>query len=183
MTDSNPYATPQATINTEADYTTYQPQFLSTQGRIGRLRYLAYNTGINIILMLVIGAVLAIWKAGEAMMMIGGILAVVLYIALIVFSVIYGKRRLNDLNQSGWLFLLFLVPLVNLAMAIFLIFFRGNESANRFGQPPAENPLSVKILGLVMPIIFIAGILAAVAIPAYMQFTERAKQAEYSGDY
>ena len=56
------------------------------------------------------------------------VLAVV-YIALIVLSVMFAKRRFNDLNRSGWWILLSLVPIVNIAVYIYMMFFRAPRAA------------------------------------------------------
>jgi amino acid transporter len=99
----------------------------------------------------------------------------ILYIAMIVMSVMIAKRRLNDLNRSGWWFLLFIVPLINFVMAIYVIFFPGTEGSNNFGPAPERNSLGVKFLALMVPVVFIGvGILAAIAIPQYQDYVMRA---------
>jgi hypothetical protein len=40
---SNPYAAPDAVLSDVAEDETYEPQIFSVNGRIGRLRYLAYS--------------------------------------------------------------------------------------------------------------------------------------------
>jgi Tfp pilus assembly protein PilE len=51
---------------------------------------------------------------------------------------------------------------------------------NNYGAPPPPNPLGVKILGLLFPILFITGMLAAIAIPAYVDYQQRAAAYEQS---
>ena len=97
----------------------------------------------------------------------------IVYIATIVISVMFAKRRLNDLNRSGWWFLLFIIPFVNLLLAIYLIFFPGTSGDNNFGAAPAANSIGVLILGWLMPVLFILGIVAAIAIPAYQDYLSR----------
>ena len=77
-------------------------------------------------------------------------------------------------NRSGWWFLLFLVPLINLVMTIYVIFFSGTQGPNNFGPAPVANTLGVKILALTLPVIMVVGILAAIAIPAYQDYIMRA---------
>ncbi len=188
MSDQNPYQTPESTVEV-ADDSEYQPSFFAASGRIGRLRYLAYGTGLNLLVYAVMFAVMgsaAVTGSPEAFAGIGGVVAFLLYLMLFVFSVIFVKRRLNDLDKSGWFFLLFFIPVVNLIMLIYLVFFRGSEGSNRFGPRPTKNPIGVKILGLLLPILFIFGILAAIAIPAYQGYVERAgmlqQQTEQGGE-
>jgi uncharacterized membrane protein YhaH (DUF805 family) len=97
--------------------------------------------------------------------MVGMLAMAVLYIGMIVLMVMFAKRRLNDLDRSGWWFLLSFVPVVNLLLTIYLVFFPGSEGSNNWGAAPGPNSLGVQILGWSMPVLFILGIVAAVAIP------------------
>lgn len=175
MTDANPYSAPDAALETGYDET-YSPSIISFQGRIGRMRYLAYSIGVSLVMMIVMMVVMPL--LGASMIMVGGGgpegLSVVsmlfigaFYVLTIVFSVMFAKRRLNDLNRSGWWFLLFLVPVVNLLLAIYLIFFPGSQGSNNFGPAPAANSVGVLILGWSLPVLFVLGIVAAIAIPQF----------------
>ena len=179
MNEANPYLTPDASLDNDQNEL-YEPSIFSFNGRIGRLRYLAYGIGTSFVLMAVMMPILGGTMfaggmvGGEAA--IGGLAMVamiIFYAATIVLSVMFGKRRLNDLNRSGWWFLLFIVPIVNLIMAIYLIFFPGAESSNNFGAPPVENTLGVKILAWILPAIFLVGIAAAVIIPTLVGVTSQ----------
>jgi type IV pilus assembly protein PilA len=99
------------------------------------------------------------------------------YLATFVVSVMFSKRRLNDLNRSGWWFLLFFIPIVNLLLAIYLVFFPGADGPNNFGVAPVQNSWAVILLAILFPIILVGGIgiLAAIAIPQYSDFTQRSK--------
>jgi len=171
MNDQNPYSTPDASLSSGSSGT-YNPSVLSFSGRIGRLRYLAYNTGLNLILMAIMVPLLGatgFMAGGGDMAAMGGmssILLILLYIATFVITIMYGKRRLNDLNRSGWFILLIIIPLVNLLLAIYMIFFAGTEGDNEYGPKPDPNTLGVKILALTMPVLFFLGIGAAIIIPS-----------------
>ena len=182
MNAQNPYMAPDASLELEQEEF-YQPKIFSFKGRIGRLRYMAYGVGTYLILMAVFMPILGgtmlmggtLASPGEAGMSIVVMAAMgVFYIALIVLSVSFGKRRLNDLNRSGWWMLLFIVPLVNFLMAIYIVFFPGSSETNDFGAPAVANSLGVKILGWLMPVFFFLGIFAAIAIPAYQDYLSRA---------
>jgi uncharacterized membrane protein YhaH (DUF805 family) len=165
--DANPYSAPDAALDTGQD-ALYQPKIFSFKGRIGRMRYLAYSIGLNFLLMAAMiplgGATAAM--GGEAEMSMIGILVIgIFYIATFVISIMFAKRRLNDLNRSGWWFLLFLIPLVNLVLAIYILFFPGTDDDNNFGPAPVANSTGVLILGWMFPVLMILGIVAAVAIP------------------
>lgn len=182
----NAYSPPEGElVTTETGYNS--PKFFALNGRIGRLRYLAYSSGIGLLSWLVIAALMVPmmmgFAGGSTMMSLGiGLLIFLAYIPILVFSFAYAVRRLNDLNQSGWLSLLLLVPLVNLGLALYLMIGRGTDGANKYGLPPPPNNAGVIIVGCVLPLIATIGILAAVAIPAYQSYVTRAalQQGNYS---
>jgi len=170
---ANPYSAPDASLDVGHD-ALYTPKIISFNGRIGRMRYLAYSIGTSLVLMLVTMPLIGMsaftgaamdGEAGMSMLSVVGM--AVYYIATIVMSVMFAKRRLNDLNRSGWWFLLFIVPLVNLLLAIYLIFFPGTEGSNNWGPAPAANSIGVLILGWLMPALFVLGIAAAVLVPMF----------------
>jgi len=171
--DANPYSAPDAALDTGQD-ALYQPKIFSFSGRIGRMRYLAYGIGLNCLLMAVmiplggvLGGASGVVGGEAAMSMMGMVVIGIFYIATIVISVMFAKRRLNDLNRSGWWFLLFVIPIVNLLLAIYLVFFPGNDGANNFGPAPTENSIGVLILGWMMPVLFVVGIGAAILVPQF----------------
>ena len=176
---NNPYASPGAAVTDIAsDDEPYQPRIFSTQGRIGRLRYLAYATVATFAAVLVIGVLgaLLMGLTGSGDSGTGtAIMFGALYIPVLAISFIMAKRRLNDLDQSGWLSLLLLVPLLNLVMALYLVFWPGSAGSNRYGPKPVANHWALVILALLVPL---AGIVAAISIPAYQEYTKRAQAAQ-----
>jgi uncharacterized membrane protein YhaH (DUF805 family) len=167
MSDENPYTAPDAKLNTAADEL-YQPAVFSFHGRIGRLRYLAYGWGMMMALMIIaipLAGGSAMMGGGEAMGTVALLVVSLVYIAAMVLSVMFGKRRLNDLNRTGWWMLALLIPIVGLLLAIYMMFFAGTDGDNNYGPAPAANSLAVKIIGLFIPAIFLLGIVAAVLIP------------------
>jgi len=74
------------------------------------------------------------------------------------------------MNWTGWTVLLTLIPLV----ALVWVFKAGSPGSNDYGAPPPPNTTGVKILAFLMPAIAIIGILAAIAIPAYVEYQRRA---------
>ena len=168
----NPYIAPQSDTDLHQQEEFAEVKFLSAKGRIGRIRLIAYSVGANFFggIILAAAAALAI-PLGE----IGGILIMVAYIAVVVLTIVlvvlWTVRRLNDCNMSGWFTFIFILPLINLA----LWFIPGTHGRNNYGAMPPPNKTGVILLALVLPIIAVIGILAAIAIPAYQDFTIRAR--------
>lgn len=181
---NNPYLAPGAPLSGQPSGDgTYQPRIWAWKGRIGRLRYLAYLFAISVINMVPVTVLMAILGASgalkDSMDAIAGI-SVLLYLPLLVFSFVLAKRRFNDTNRSGWLALLLWIPLVNFFVSLYLVFAAGTDGGNDYGPAPAPNGTAVKIFGCVFPAIFIVGVLAAVALPAYQSYVLKARGASVS---
>ena len=165
--DENPYSAPEADLG-QGSTELYQPKVFSFSGRLGRLRYLAYLMGMYLLMIAVMIPMSTLgFNAVEpgnssviAMVVMG-----ILYVIMLVAGFTFAKRRMNDLNRSGWWILAFIVPILNILAAIYVLFFPGTAGDNNFGPAPTANTLGVKILALAMPIIALVGILAAVLIP------------------
>ncbi len=163
---SNPYSPPRAAVGDIDAAQEYQEvRMWSASGRIGRLRYLAYTTGASLIAGVVAGLLGAVLGQSPGMAVMS-----VVYLVLIVFCVITSIQRSHDMNWSGWTVLLTIIPLVGLIW----VFKPGSQDTNDYGAPPPPNPIGVKILGFLLPILFVIGMLAAIAIPAYVEYTRRA---------
>jgi len=181
MSSSNPYQAPQSDVASNSS--TYQPQFFSTKGRIGRLRYLAYSVGAYFLTYIPMAAIMGIaYSIGDSGSMNPLLISIpmgIVGIIMFVFFIIITKRRLNDLNRTGWLSLLFIIPLVNIVIWIYTVFFSGTKGNNNYGPMPTKNPPFMWVAAI-LPIIAIIGILAAVALPAYQDYVIRAQEAAQS---
>lgn len=168
----NQFAPPRAQVaDTAPDGGVAELKLFSAQGRIGRLRYLAYSTGAGLIYNVVVGAMVAALGANAA----GATAALILPFAAVVwFNVITGIKRCHDLDISGWWTLTLIVPVITLAW----IFMPGTQGSNRYGPKPPPNTLGVRLLGLILPVVFVVGILAAIALPAYHAYTIKARAAQ-----
>jgi len=177
----NPYESPKSNPVTHTSDQTYLPKIFAVNGRIGRLRYLAYGmfiTGLTLIIVGMLSAIMVPMFAGSGMsesMAIGAV--IILYLPLIIISVILAKRRLNDLNKSGWWQLIAIIPLVGIIFTIYMVFWPGTKGSNNYGLEPIKNTKGVILAGSLLPVIAFIGILAAIALPAYQDYVERAQQA------
>ncbi len=92
---------------------------------------------------------------------------VIVYVPMLVFTVVLMRRRFNDMDLSGWLTLLILVPFLNLLVMPWLMIARGTAGHNRFGPMPTSNPTSITVLGSIMMALIVLSIVSAIAAPIY----------------
>ena len=95
---SNPYAAPRAAVSdVEGAQENQEIRLWSSGWRIGRLRYLAYGTGSMLLAGVVAGLVGTVLSRS-----LGIIVAILLYVAAPVYSIITAIKRSHDMNWSGW---------------------------------------------------------------------------------
>jgi uncharacterized membrane protein YhaH (DUF805 family) len=163
MAQHNPYVAPRAAVDDAPDE--FQPvRIFSVSGRIGRARYILYTMGLPLLVMFVIGLLSAVAGAFGVALMVAG------WVAVVTISMMLTIQRSHDFDMSGWFALLGLVPLANLAFW----FIPGTDGANRYGAKTSPNGAGVLIAVWIVPALFIGGILAAIAIPAYSDYQARA---------
>jgi uncharacterized membrane protein YhaH (DUF805 family) len=181
MTSTNPYLPPQATVANVSD--AYEGAFQemrvwSWRGRLGRLRLLAYTAVAYLVYMVLtfaVGLAVGISGAGAAGVGLLGAAIWLLLIPYLVFVALVTIRRSHDMGWSGWVSLLAFIPLVGLIW----LFKPGTPGANKYGAPPPPNTTGVKVAAFGMfGVVILFGILAAIAIPAYQQYVQRAQAAQ-----
>lgn len=124
------------TESTETARSGNNPLF-SFKGRIGRGTYWAITLTIFVIslgLQLMAAAVMATDNQTGAI--VTGLLIMILFIPMTWIAFAAYCKRWHDMDQSGWLTLLMLIPLVNFALVIFLGIPRGTDGPNRYGEDP-----------------------------------------------
>ncbi|MDA8094506.1 MAG: DUF805 domain-containing protein [Betaproteobacteria bacterium] len=174
MSTANPYQAPRANVERDEEYS--EVKFFSTKGRLGRVRYIAYSLGVWVLTSIIGGLIGG--AAALAHLAVGGV-ADVRGVAAIIgggFAVPLAIRRAHDFDAGSWWSLLAFVPLVNLMF----LFKPGTDGENRFGKKTPPNSGGVIAAALVMPLLFIVGIAAAIAIPAYQSYAQRAHAAQLS---
>jgi uncharacterized membrane protein YhaH (DUF805 family) len=153
---ANPYSTPQAALAEPGyDGATYDPSMFSMSGRLGRVRYIVYSGVLNLLMWVVMGILI-----GGALMISGSMTSILVittlvltYAVAIFLGVILGRRRLHDLDKSGWLLCLMLVPLVNIGIYLWMLFGPGTEGPNSRGLPPPPNSQAL-VIGLWVTLVF-----------------------------
>lgn len=113
----------------------------SFSGRIRRIEY--FLSGIigsivtGIAWALGIGTLLLGASSGSAG---GSALGILIGFAAMIggmwFTLAQSVKRLHDLNKSGWLILLFLIPIVGAIFALYVLFADGTVGPNQYGDDP-----------------------------------------------
>lgn len=180
MSSVNPYEAPQASLQNQQFQNVYDDTSpFSASGRFGRANYVVYAFGSYLVLMLVMGvATAAASFMGDAAAMVVAVVGTIAYVAAFVFAIIFLIRRLHDLNWSGWLSVLTVVPIANLVIAIACLFIRGSVGPNNYGPPPRPNKTHnvLAAVFVVLMVIGMTGIIAAIAIPAYQGYLQKAQE-------
>jgi uncharacterized membrane protein YhaH (DUF805 family) len=91
-------------------------------------------------------------KITDALSFLIVILAFLVYLYILLIP---SKRRLNDLNISGWVSLLWFIPVVNLIPLLCLAFVKGDINVNDYGTLSEPPSLLTKIIAVLMPITII----------------------------
>lgn len=113
----------------------------SFEGRIRRIEYLLSSLlgGLVTAIAFWLGVGTAIFGAASGSGGGFGFGVLIGFIALIAglwFMIAQDVKRLHDVDKSGWLLLLVLIPLVNIALGLYLLFADGTVGPNRYGADP-----------------------------------------------
>lgn len=116
----------------------FKELFFTSKGRLNRKSYIYRNFFLSFVLNIIriILAVLAAYIDALELLFTG--LLYVLGIFGFVAGIMMLERRLHDLDKSGWWMLLFCVPLVNILFYIYILFFKGTEGPNQYGEDPLQ---------------------------------------------
>lgn len=104
---------------------------LSSEGRINRRQYLTILIPYVIIMATFSVAMINAKVDNRSLIMIQFISA--------LFMIPTQIKRLHDMNMSGWLMLIALIPVLNYILAIGLIIVPGTKEKNKFGLPSHED--------------------------------------------
>lgn len=154
---------------------------LSASGRFGRLSYLGWvmlSSILMMILLFILAAIFGTTLNPENLSIVALIPLIIIYLIFIYISIVFMIRRLHDRNHSGWLSLLMLVPVANIIFMLYLLFAKGDVAPNNYGLPRPTATWE-KVLAWFYIALFPFGILAAIAIPSYQNYVERAQIQQY----
>jgi uncharacterized membrane protein YhaH (DUF805 family) len=162
----SPYAPPRAAVGESLpEFSTLK--VFTINGRIGRLRFLAWTLVLTVVMLAISGVLFTVGLGIAAAspttaVVIGFLVGIVALVASVCVSVQITVQRLHDLGWSGWLWFLHLVPFVGSIFPILLMVLPGNAGANQYGAPPPPNSTGVKILSILwlafIPLIIVLGV-------------------------
>lgn len=112
--------------------------FFTSEGRLNRKSYIYRSFFLSVVLCVVQGILTFAADTFGALDLLFSIIAFVLGIFQLAANIMMGVRRLHDLDKCGWWMLLLIVPLVNLFFCLYLLFFKGTEGPNEYGDDPLQ---------------------------------------------
>ena len=137
-------------------------RFLWSTDRVGRLGYFYLNIlniamvfGISFINGFVKSMVLK-WDEAFVFTYFSAICMFVFWVACLVNYFLIARRRLHDRNHSGWLTLLFFVPLFGFVLLFVLLFLEGSPSSNNYGESTCRMSRSIHVVSWIA---FVLGVL------------------------
>ncbi len=118
--------------------------YANFSGRARRAEYWYFVLG-NFILIMPFYVIAMIGVATDmgAISTLGMIVYVIVALATIVPSLAVAVRRLHDINKSGWLYFIALIPLIGAIILLVWFFTEGDKFTNNYGPDP-KNPDEVE---------------------------------------
>ncbi|TCM66425.1 uncharacterized membrane protein YhaH (DUF805 family) [Acinetobacter calcoaceticus] len=153
----------------------------SAKGRFGRLSYLAwifitsmlYSCFMSLVFIVAIIAFASTgFESDPSIFLSSGmgiftiLLFAILVIVFLVLNINISIRRIHDLNKSGWLCLLFLLPAVNIIFGLYLLFARGTAGSNNFG-PERPTEQTERLLGIFYATVMVIMLVAYAVLGAF----------------
>lgn len=111
----------------------FKDEYFITEGRLNRWAYFIKSLKLTLWLIL-FGSIAVI--IGMFILSLGWLAFLVVIALATVAQWMVLIRRLHDLNLSGWWSLLYLVPYVDIIFCLYVLFAKGTDGPNRFGEDP-----------------------------------------------
>ncbi len=156
---------------------------LQASGRFSRSQFAVVYVGTLAAFWLLVLAVVfgaqAVGASEDAASTIAGLLLLAMVPVLLVATLGGSIRRWHDLDHSGWMVLLQIVPCVGLIAVLYLLFAPGTA----VGRAPAGNTPVIAIVAAVLVCgVFGIGMIAAIAIPSLLRARVSANESAAIGD-
>lgn len=117
----------------------FKELFFTSKGRLNRKSYIYRSIFLSLVLSVIQAVLTFASNTIGALELLFAVLLLVLGIFGVVASIMMLARRLHDLDKSGWWMLLLFVPLVNILFYIYILFFKGTEGPNQYGENPLQS--------------------------------------------
>ena len=105
---------------------------------------------------------------------LAGLGFIVIMVVYFYFLMVVSVRRLHDMNRGGWLIILFIIPLLNVFLGLYLMFGSGTAGISRYGLPRGT-AIWEKILAWLIIIMTVLSLLASGSFVSYMMDTTELK--------
>lgn len=105
-------------------------KIISFEGRLNRQPYAQC-----ILVIWLLSAILG-WVVDSSTSGLLAILVGIISLAMAISAISFGVRRLHDLDKSGWWILIAIIPIVGFFFQLYLLFAKGTDGYNRFGEDP-----------------------------------------------
>ena len=167
ISTTNVYDTPEATLTETAPE--IKTGVFSAKGRLGVLKYMAHSCVLMLIMVATFGLLALVSgvsfspDAGTAEL--NPILVSIMMVAIlpgVYVGIVMLIKRLHDLNLSGWLILLTIIPVIGALISLFVMCAPGMKEGNKFG-PVAPTATWEKVLGMIGLAFFVITMLASIA--------------------
>jgi uncharacterized membrane protein YhaH (DUF805 family) len=109
------------------------------QGRLGRKYWIFGNIFwfFILIIFIAIGALLLTSNNNNSDLFTWFFLVAIIIFYYLTLSL--SVRRFHDMDQTGWMVLTFVIPLVNLIMLVYMLITEGAKEENKYGSPLPRN--------------------------------------------
>lgn len=117
----------------------FKELFFTSEGRLNRKSYIYRSIFLSLVLSVIQVVLTFAANTIGALELLFAVLLLVSGLFGFVASIMMLERRLHDLDKSGWWMLLLCVPLVNILFYIYILFFKGTEGPNQYGEDPLQS--------------------------------------------
>lgn len=117
----------------------FKELFFTSKGRLNRKSYIYRSIFLSLVLSVIQVVLTFAANTIGALELLFAVLLLVSGLFGFVASIMMLARRLHDLDKSGWWMLLLCVPLVNILFYIYILFFKGTEGPNQYGEDPLQS--------------------------------------------
>lgn len=136
---------------------TSSPGFFEWNTRIGRAHFVLFSSigALPVILMMIVQADRQPDSAA---------VSVLVNVISLAVGLLTAYRRLGDLDCSPWLTVVYVIPLVNAIMFLWLAFSRGSAEPTWCGEPPAPHGGGLTAAAIGAYLLLCAGLAYALAL-------------------